>query len=43
VRTVAQTLGVPEGTVKARLFRARALLGEKLSNVPEHGWKARRK
>jgi RNA polymerase sigma-70 factor (ECF subfamily) len=40
VRTVAQTLGVPEGTVKARLFRARALLGEKLSNVPEHGWKA---
>jgi RNA polymerase sigma-70 factor (ECF subfamily) len=29
-REIAQLLGVPEGTVKSRLFRGRSILREKL-------------
>ncbi len=35
VREVATTLGIPEGTVKARLVRGRALLAELLSDHEE--------
>ena len=31
VREVAQLLGIPEGTVKSRLFLARAALAERLT------------
>ena len=31
LRTVAQLLGIPEGTVKSRLFKARALIKESLA------------
>lgn len=35
VREVARTLGVPEGTVKARLVKGRALLAELLTETEE--------
>lgn len=35
-REVATTLGVPEGTVKARLVKGRALLADLLSDREEH-------
>ncbi len=35
VREVARTLGVPEGTVKARLVKGRALLAELLTDTEE--------
>ncbi len=34
---IARVLGVPEGTVKARLFRARAMIKEKLATVAGPG------
>ena len=34
-RVVAETLGIPVGTVKSRLFRAKARLREEMS-----GWEA---
>jgi RNA polymerase sigma-70 factor (ECF subfamily) len=36
VAAVAEELGVPEGTVKARLFRGRAQLGRLLESDPPH-------
>jgi len=35
VREVARTLGIPEGTVKARLVKGRALLAELLTDTEE--------
>lgn len=36
VHQIAEELGIPEGTVKSRLYRARAALAAQLSEEPDH-------
>ena len=42
VREIARSLGVPEGTVKARLFRARNILKEGMNMAKEFGTRSNR-